>query len=108
MSAEITHLLDIKAIERVPRDQHGTGFYSVLFLVPKSSGGCRGILNLKQLNLMVLYCRFKMHSLRSILSAVRQGDLLQSMDLHEAYLHMPIHLSHWKYLRYEYAGNHFQ
>lgn len=71
MSAEISHLLNIKAIEQVPPNQHRRGFYSVLFLVPKSSGGWRGILNLKHLNLSVCYHRFKMHSLQSILGGVR-------------------------------------
>lgn len=55
MSAEVEHLLNIKAIESVPRDQLGTGFYLILFLVPKNSGGYRGILNLKHLNLALHY-----------------------------------------------------
>lgn len=93
MEAEIPHLFSIKAIEPVPVSQEGTGFYSTVFLVPKSSGGHRGILNLKYLNQFVLYCRFKMQSLRSILAGVCQGDLLQSVDLKETYLHVPIHPS---------------
>lgn len=108
MAAEISHLLEIKAIELVPSDQQGTGFYSILFLVPKSSGGVRGILNLKQLNQGVWYRRFKMHSLRSILASVRKGDFLQSVDLREAYLHVPVHPSHRRFLRFKYAGGHFQ
>lgn len=55
MDAKVQHLLDIKAIEPVPVGQEQTGFYSILFLVPKSSGGCREILNLKQLNKFILY-----------------------------------------------------
>lgn len=39
MEAEIQHLLDIKAIEQVPAEQRGCGYYSILFLVLKSSGG---------------------------------------------------------------------
>lgn len=84
MNEEIQHLLDIRAIEPVPRDQERTGFYSILFLVPKSSGVWRGILNLKQLNHFILYKRFKMQSLKSILGYIREGNLLQSVDLKEA------------------------
>lgn len=102
------HLLDIEAIEPVPVDQEWNGFYSILFLLPKSLGGWRGILNLKQLNLHVLYRRFKMHSLRSILGCIQQGDLMQSVDLKEAYLHVPIHLAHRQFLRFAYVGRHFQ
>lgn len=108
MELEIQHLLDIEAIEPVPRDQERAGFYSILFLVPKSSGGWRGILNLKQLNLFVLYRRFKMYSLRSILGCIREGDLLQSVDLKEAYIHVPIHPMHRQYLRFTYANRHYQ
>lgn len=36
---EILHLLQIRVIEPVLLDQQGMGFYSVLFLVPKTSGG---------------------------------------------------------------------
>lgn len=37
-----------------------TGFYSIFFLVPKSSGGWRGILDLKELNKHITYHKFKM------------------------------------------------
>lgn len=108
MLAEIQHLLAINAIETVPPDQRGRGFYSTLFLVSKSSGGWRGVLNLKHLNKHILYRRFKMHSLRSILSCIRRGDLLQSVDLKEAYLHVPIHQDHRRFLRFEFNHMHYQ
>lgn len=83
--------------------------FSALPRPQKLGGGCHwGILNLKHLNLAVLYCRFKMHSLRSILSSIRRGDFLQSMDLCKAYLHVPIHPSHRHFLGFEYAGGHYQ
>lgn len=94
MDEAISHLLEIKAIQRVPDTQAGRGFYSQVFLVPKSSGGWRPILDLKRLNHFVTYRRFKMQSLRNILDGVRRGDLLCSVDLTEAYLHVPVHPSH--------------
>lgn len=33
---------------------------------------------------------------------------MQSVDLREAYLHVPIHPDHRKYLRFEYDGRHYQ
>lgn len=105
LSDEISHLLEIRAIEPVPESQRHSGFYSTLFLVPKNSGGWRAILNLKGLNLSVHYRRFKMHSLRSILAGVRRGDFLQSVDLREAYLHVPVHSRHRKYLRFEFQAS---
>lgn len=108
MEAEIQHLLAIQAIEPVPPLHHGSSFYSILFLVQKKSGGSRAILDLKKLNVHIKYRRFKMESLHSILACIRQGDLLTSIDLREAYLHVPIRPSHRRFLRFCYAGNHFQ
>lgn len=65
-------------------------------------------MNLKQFNHYILYRRFKMQPLRSILGCIREGDLLQSVDLREAYLHVPIHPVHHKYLCFAYANRHFQ
>lgn len=86
MKGELAHLLSINAIELVPISQERTGFYSMVFLVAKSSGGggVQGKLE-SQISEPVYPHRFKMQSLRSLLACVRQGDLLQSVDLKEAY-----------------------
>uniref|UniRef100_A0A2D4FC70 ribonuclease H n=1 Tax=Micrurus corallinus TaxID=54390 RepID=A0A2D4FC70_MICCO len=49
-----------------------------------------------------------MQSLQSILEGIREGDFLTSIDLMEAYRHVPILPFHQKYLRFGYAGHHFQ
>lgn len=108
MAAAISHLLDIKAIELVPPDQRRLGFYSRLFLVPKSSGSWRAILDLKSLYRYIIYRQFKMHSLQTILEFIWEGDFLSSVDLTEAYLHVPILPAHRKFLRFYYAGCHYQ
>lgn len=48
----IHHLSDIQFIEVVPEETVETGIYSILFIVPKHSGGVgwRAILDLKNLN----------------------------------------------------------
>lgn len=81
MEAEIQHLLAIQAIEPVHLQHQGFGFYLILFLVQKKSGGCRAILDLKNLNVHIKYKRFKMQTLHTILGCIRQGDLLTSIDL---------------------------
>lgn len=108
MEAEILHLLSIRAIEPVPPEHQGSGFYSILFLVQKKSEGYRAILDLKRLNIHIRYRHFKMHSLHSILSGIRLGDFLSSIDLREAYLHVPIRLSHRRFLRLCYGQAHYQ
>ncbi|XP_070607583.1 uncharacterized protein [Erythrolamprus reginae] len=108
MEEAISHLLSIRAIQPVPPGQKGRGFYSILFMVPKSSGGWRAILDLKKLNLYIKYRKFKMHSLPSILAAIHPGDFMVSLDLTEAYLHIPIAKCHRKFLRFSFQGRHFQ
>jgi hypothetical protein len=41
-----------------------------------------------------------METPRSITNALRQGDWTVSIDLTDAYLHIPMHASTWKYLRF--------
>lgn len=65
MEAELCHLLAIQAVEPVPPEHRGSGFYSIIFLVQKKSGGCRAILVLKCLNVHIRYRLFK----SSVLSA---------------------------------------
>lgn len=108
MATAIAHLLEIKAIEMVPHAQHRSGFYSRLFLVPKSSGGWQAILDLKSLNRYITYRRFKMHSLQTILECIQEGDFLSSIDLTEAYLHVPNFPAHRKFLWFYYSGCHYK
>lgn len=49
-----------------------------------------------------------MHSLLSILEGIHQGDLLSSIDLTEAYLHVPVSTCYRKYLHFFYGSHHFQ
>ncbi|XP_039211541.1 exocyst complex component 3 isoform X1 [Crotalus tigris] len=86
----------------------GAGILLNPVFVPKSSGGWRAILDLKGLNLHLHYKRFKMQTLHSILTSIRWGDLLTSIDLKEAYLHIPILPAHRRYLRFCYLNRHFQ
>lgn len=87
----IVELKEKGAILEVPSDQKGKGFYSPLFLVKKKTGDSRPVLDLKNLNRNIKIEAFKMESLQSILLAVNLGDWMLSVDLSDAYLHIPIH-----------------
>ena len=104
LRAEVQALLDKAAIEEVPLGQENMGFYSTYFLVPKKDGGFRPILNLKGLNRMIEVPSFKMETLRSVITSVQPGDWLTSIDLKDAYLHVPIHTSFRRYLRFSFDG----
>lgn len=105
---EIESLLEKHAIEIVPKTQEGQGFYSTFFVVPKRDGGYRPILNLKPLNIFLQNQHFKMESLRSIIQALNVGDWVASIDLKDAYLHVPIYPEDRKYLRFCIDNIHYQ
>ena len=74
------------------------GWVSNIFVVPKKSGSWHLILNLKDLNPHLIFRKFKMSSIFSVLNMVHPGDFLASIDPTEAYGHMAIYWEHWRYL----------
>ena len=96
------------AIEIVPWQDTHKGFYSTFFLVPKKSGGLRPVINLRPLNRYLKKQHFKMDSLSTVLNLVQQGDWAISLDLTDAYMHIPIHKAHKKFLRFCIQGKVYQ
>ena len=70
------------------RDQ---GFFSRIFVVPKKSGVVHPIIDLKALNQNLKPKCFKIESVESIRAALLPGMWTYSIDLKDAYFHIPIH-----------------
>ncbi len=107
MEQEIKALLEKEAIEYVPHSNRETGFYSRYFIVPKKDGGLRPILDLRVLNVSVLKLKFKMLTLRQIVSQIRSEDWI-TIDLKDAYFHISILPYHRKFLRFAFGGKAYQ
>ena len=90
LDAEIKNLLEKNAIEPVAENQAQCGFYSTLFLVPKKNGEMRPVINLRPLNRYLRKQHFKMDTMSKILNLVKKGDWAMTLDLKDAYLHVPI------------------
>ena len=106
---EVAELCAKSAVQELPPGPRARrGYYSTYFLVPKKDGGMRPILNLKPFNRCLRKHRFKMETLNSILSIVQPGVWLASLDLKDAYFHVPIARAHWKYLRFAIDGRLYQ
>ncbi len=88
MEQEIRALLEKGAIEYVPHYNRETGFYSRYFIVPKKDGGLRPMLDLRVLNESVMQLKFKMLTLRQIVSQIRSEDWFVTIDLKDAYFQM--------------------
>lgn len=102
---EVMSLREKQAIERAPSSP---GFYGRLFLVPKKTGGFRPVFNLRPLNHFIQKESFKMATIRTVAAAIRPGDFAVSLDLKDAYLHIPIHKLHRKFLRFTFKGTSYQ
>ena len=76
------------------------GYYSNMFLVPKKNGEMRPIINLKSLNTSVEKEKFKMETQQAIRKALTKDEWVTSIDLKDAYFHVPIKDQAKKFLRF--------
>ena len=84
------------------------GYYSRIFLVPKKNGKLRLIIDLSVLNHFVYTETFKLETQRKVKDAIQLNDWAFSLDLMDAYLHIPIHPRSRKYLRFTLGGRVYQ
>ena len=104
---EVTQALIAKSVvELAPLSS--LGFYSRLFVVWKTSGFWRPVIDLSTLNLYVDASHFQMETIQSVLLSVRQGDWMASIDLKEAYLQVPVHPDSRRFLRFVAQGKVYQ
>ena len=104
---EVTLALITKgAVELAPLPS--PGFYSRLFVVWKTSGSWRPVIDLSLLNRFVDVSHFQMDTIQSVLQSLRQGDWMASIDLREAYLQVPVHPESRRFLRFVAHGRAYQ
>ena len=108
LESEVRALFKKGAIELVPEEEKGEGYYSTYFLTPKKTGDWRPILNLKVLNRTMVYHRFRMETIGKMVKAIQPGRWLASIDLKDAYFHIPVFPAHRRFLRFAFLGCHFQ
>ena len=94
-------------MERV-RNPGTPGFYFRLFLVPKKSGKLRTVIDISLRNQFINKQHFKMETVKSVRQSIMVNDWAVSIDLTDAYFHVPIHPRSRKYLRLVYEHQVFQ
>ena len=104
LAVEVAHLLEKGAITVVPPHESHLRFNSCYFLVSKKSGEKRPILDLRVFNRFVAARKFRMLTIRALLGCVREGDWFTSLDLKDAYFHIPVRPAHRKFLRFAFMG----
>ena len=80
-------------------------FVSPIFDVPKrDSDDCRVILNLKVLNNYICKIPFRLEGYDVIISMLRQGDYMISIDLKDAFLMFLLHCKYHRFFCFEWQG----
>jgi len=103
---EFHQLVEKRVLERV--EDGDPAFYAHLFTVPKKTGGFRPVTDLKVLNRYVRCPSFKMENDLKVRSQLRVGEWMTSVDLSDAYLHVPVHETYRKYMRINILGQTWQ
>ena len=102
----IQELLQKQAIQEIPETQ--VSFFSRVFLVPKKSGGWRMVIDLSSLNDYLQVTTFQMDTTQVIKDLLHPQMWGTSIDLSDAYLHVPMHPSSWKYLAFQVGHKRYQ
>ena len=82
----------------------GPLFCSSFFLAPKKESTWHPIINLRPLNVSIRPQRFRMETLAVIIPTLRCGIWATSIDLRDAYLHVPIFPGHQRFLAFQFLG----
>ena len=79
-----------------------------VFCFVEDLGVLETVIDLSTLNSFVDVSHFRMETIQSVLLSVRQGDLMASIDLKEAYLQVPVHPDSRHHLQFVAQGNVYQ
>ncbi len=97
LQQELSSLLQKGAIEEIPQSDIERGFFSSYFLVPKRDGGLRPILDLRRLNFSLYKGKFKMLTMKTIMSQIQGGNWFVTIDLKDAYFHIQVVQRHQEF-----------
>lgn len=105
--AEIRKLLRVGAVIPVTTAEQLclTSVVSTIFGVPKrDSEAVRLVIDLTTINPFVVYRHFKMEGLRTVRDLLQPGDWMCTVDLADAFHHVPLHRDARRFFRFRFQG----
>ncbi len=108
LQQELSSLQQKGAIEEIPQSDIEQGFFSRYFFVPKRDGGLRPILDMRRLNLSLYKGKFKMLTMKTIMSQIQGKDWFVTINLKDAYFHIQVVQRHRKFLQFAFGGKAYQ
>lgn len=100
-------IADLLASNIISPVKEVTGFLSPMFLVRKPDSSARPIFNLKSLNAFLVTKKFRLITHFSIPNFLQKSDYLVSINLSQAYCHVPVHIRHRRFLSLVYKNQVF-
>lgn len=110
LEAELEANLLKASVERVPEEElDQPAFYSSQFTVPKrDTGKHRQVSNLRALNNFITPHHFKMEGLFMLPYLLNEKDWMTSLDIKDAFFHIPIRPCHMDLFRFTWKGIHYR
>ena len=102
---EIEKLLASGAVS--PIESSTEHFVSRVFLVKKSNGDNRLIIDLSPLNMFISKIFFRMEGMVYLKHLIQKDDYMISIDLSEAFFSIPLHASCKKYVTFEFRNQRY-
>ncbi len=107
LAEAVQAMLDKGAIKEVM--DNSPGFYSRLFMVPKKgTAKWRPVIDLSALNNYLVIPHFKMETAELIRASLQPHEWVTSVDLTDAYFHIPIHPKFRHYFRFQHRNRIFE
>ena len=111
LNKHLTETIETMLTKRAIREvsNNSLGFYSRLFMVPKKgSNKLRPVIDLSTLNTYVSIPHFKMETAELIRASLTSGEWISSIDLADAYFHVPINKKFRKYFRFAFRQKRYE
>jgi hypothetical protein len=93
-----------KSVILAVRESQDQGISTIFPVKKKNQKKIRPVINLKPFNLMTKSIHFKMENLKATRSILRSGNWCTKIDIKDAFLHVPVHPSRRRYLRFRWEN----